>query len=110
MKNPSVIPRPEPTGLYISDHQWLNSVEKQTFFPGQSSVTNQTHLSEFKVSQVEQLLGINIIRSRKMGKEVLMSFSKSGDTDPAYRKRFPVVFPRSSSLFHLLWALSVQEA
>ena len=39
-----------------------------------------------------------------------MSFSKSEDKDPEYRKTFSVVFPRSSSLFYLLGALSVQEA
>ena len=37
---------------------------------------------------MEELLGLNRIHSRKMGKEVFMSFSKSGDKDPATEKHF----------------------
>lgn len=61
--------------------------QRSRLFPEQSSVTNQSHLSESKPSQVEKWLVLDIIRSREMGKgRVPLSFSKSEDTDPADRK------------------------
>lgn len=76
-------------------------------FPGQSSVTNQNHLSESQPSQAEELLGVNKIHLGKMAKGGSGVSFKSEDVGPV--KRFPMTFPRSSGLFYLLWALSALQ-
>ena len=73
-------------------------------------MTNQNHLSESKLYQAEELLGLNEIHLGKMGKGGCPVFFKSEDVDPAHRKRLPMAFSRHSGLSDLLWALSALQA